>query len=251
MSQTGIFKDNHFLLLAPANARIPNVFSRVEENKQAHETWLKQAQQLRGRVYLEDGAITQDDLDNTGRHISRHDECSWHFLVLDAEEHLRGVMRCQFWYPQQKLPEISEMHLYPLLERMKQPTREQYQNSIKAFIAAQQTKNCFFEVAGLAVESSSQGITVGSMLGVSGYSIANLKDSGTAIAAATNRHNASRLFHKLGGFGFENLTPFFDSRYGCEMEFIGFNSLEPAPAIKEMITIVEEKLCAAQVYINR
>ncbi len=35
------------------------------------------------------------------------------------------------------------------------------------------------------------------------------------------------------------------------MEFIGFNHLEPAPAIKEMITIVEEKLCAAQVYVNR
>jgi hypothetical protein len=167
-------------------------------------------------------------------------------------------MRCQFWYTSQKLPELSEMHLYPLLERMPQPTREQYERSIKAFIQAQQNKNCFFEVAGMAVESSSQGITVGSMLGVSGYSIANINGSGSAIAAATERHQASRLFHKLGGFRLgnslssqEKLEPFFDSSYGCEMEFIGFVNLEPAPAIEEMIRTVEEKLCAAQIIVNR
>ncbi len=71
------------------------------------------------------------------------------------------------------------------------------------------------------------------------------------LATRENRFQDSKPFHKLGGFGLENLMPFFDSSCGCEMEFIGFNHLEPAPAIKEMMAIVGGKLCAAQVYINR
>lgn len=257
MSGTGIFKDNHFLLLAPANARIPSVFSRVEDNVKAHEAWLTKLQQLRGKIFLEDGAIKESQLDDQKRHVSKLDIDSWHFLVLGPEENLRGLMRCQIWYYDDRLPKLCELNLYGLLERMQDlELRQKFTTALNDFMHQPNDNTCFMEVSALAVDAASQGFTIGSMLGISGYSIANIVDAYAAVGAGTDRHHTARFYHKLGGMSFKDpnnpevvLPPFFDTGYDCQMDIMGFK--EPAPAIKEMITIVEEKLCAAQVYVNR
>ena len=50
---------NHgrLLLLAPEKSVVPEVFTGVDRNPQRHVTLLASLQRLRGRVYLEDGAI--------------------------------------------------------------------------------------------------------------------------------------------------------------------------------------------------
>ncbi|MEY4530425.1 MAG: hypothetical protein RLZZ156_1146 [Deinococcota bacterium] len=256
---TGIFKDNHFLLLAPANARIPKVFSRVEENVQAHETWRTKLQQLRGKVFLEDGAIKESHLDEQGRHISKLDINSWHFLVMSPEEQIRGVMRTQIWYYDDRLPELCELNLYGLLERMQDlELRQKFTTALNNTMHQPNDNTCFMEVSALAVDAASQGFTIGSMLGISGYSIGNIVDAYVAFGAGTDRHHTARFYHKLGGISFRDssnpevvLPPFFDTGYNCQMDIMAFFKDQPTPAIKEMITIVEEKLCAAQVYVNR
>ncbi len=254
---TGIFKDNHFLLLAPANARIPSVFSRVEENKDVHEAWLTKLQQLRGKVFLEDGAIKESHLDEQGRHISKHDVLSWHYLALSPEEQLRGVMRCQVWYTSERLPELCDLNLYVLLERMQNlELRQKFTTALTTFIHQPNEQACFVEISALAVDKASQGFTIGSMLGVSAYSLANIIDAYAGVGAGTDRHHTARFYHKLGGISFrdpsnpeEILPPFFDTGYDCQMDIMGF--IDPAPSVNEMVRIVEEKLCAAQVYVNR
>jgi hypothetical protein len=256
-ANSGIFKDNHFLLLAPPNAQIPAAFTRVENNTELHEAWLTKALQLRGQVYLSDGAIREEQLDEKKRHFSRLDPLSWHFLVLSPEEKIRGVMRCQVWYTKERLPDLSELNIYALIERMENPElRQKFETTIEPFIKQPTTKKCFMEVSALAVDNSSQGFTIGSMLGISGYSIANLKNAYAAVGAGTDRHHTARFYHKLGGFSFRNinnpeevLPPFHDSGYACQMDIMGF--VNPAPAIKDMVSILEEKLCTAQVYVNR
>jgi len=55
-------------LLAPPQARVPGSFTSVHHDPSRHDFLLRQAQTLRGAVYLEDGAIDQSHMVN-GRHV--------------------------------------------------------------------------------------------------------------------------------------------------------------------------------------
>jgi len=62
------------LLLAPAGACIPESLNRdqVSCNARRHEDYLDEVQRLRGRIYLEDGAIHESELAG-GRHVVESD----------------------------------------------------------------------------------------------------------------------------------------------------------------------------------
>ena len=69
------------LLLAPADAFIPDALAGVECNPPYRATVLAGLQRLRGQTYLEDGAIDSSDLEPDGRFVQVVDERAWH---LDA-----------------------------------------------------------------------------------------------------------------------------------------------------------------------
>jgi hypothetical protein len=54
---------------------------------------LAQAQNLRGRIYLEDEAIEPTDLTPDGRHYIGSDEESWHLLTMDSDGTVCGCAR--------------------------------------------------------------------------------------------------------------------------------------------------------------
>src|SRR5579863_9054565 len=82
-----------YVLLAPADAKNQTSFRNVSVHHGYHRQMMTEMQRLRGRLYVEDGAITVADLDEQGRHISPEDEKSWHLLTLDEESRVAGCMR--------------------------------------------------------------------------------------------------------------------------------------------------------------
>ncbi|MGH9667724.1 MAG: hypothetical protein ACRD9L_25180, partial [Bryobacteraceae bacterium] len=58
-----------------------------------YEWLLAQAQRLRGRVYLEDGAIEARQLTADGRHVQKSDRASWHLLSVNESEQVLGCAR--------------------------------------------------------------------------------------------------------------------------------------------------------------
>src|SRR5690242_19122070 len=59
-------QDYRFLLLAPPQTRSGGAFGRSRINEQLYRQRLASVQDLRGRVYLKDGAIQRWELDDQG-----------------------------------------------------------------------------------------------------------------------------------------------------------------------------------------
>ena len=92
------------MLLAPYASRVPASFQNVVIDPQRYESILADMQKMRGRIYLEDGAIGHQQLASDGRHCSPVDPESWHLLTLD-DRRIRLRMR--------SLPRASQHGLVP------------------------------------------------------------------------------------------------------------------------------------------
>src|SRR5262249_30139104 len=95
-----------FVLLAPLESPVPGFFTRVHSDRNRHESLLGEMQRLRGRLYLQDGAIEPEELTN-GRHQLDIDEGSWHLLVMDQEDRVSGCMRYREYSNEASFPELS------------------------------------------------------------------------------------------------------------------------------------------------
>ena len=85
--------ENRLVLLAP-HSSVPNTFQNVETDSRQHGQFVREMQALRGRVYLQDGAIGRDQLSADGLHETAEDERSWHLLTLDKDRRVSGCA----WY---------------------------------------------------------------------------------------------------------------------------------------------------------
>src|SRR4051794_31985324 len=81
------------VLLAPANAPVQNVFRRVSRNASLYQSFKWEMQRLRGRLYVEDGAIKTADLTSDRRHTLPVDDRSWHLLTIDQHGRVAGCTR--------------------------------------------------------------------------------------------------------------------------------------------------------------
>src|SRR5271165_2580556 len=82
-----------FLLLAPPKASLGQTSLRAENDPGRRQQLLADMQRLRGRIYLQDNAITREDLTDDGRHVQEIDEESWHLLIVNTNGRLVGCTR--------------------------------------------------------------------------------------------------------------------------------------------------------------
>ena len=86
--------ERRLVLVAPPQREIPEHFRQVTYNHDRRERLVEQVQQLRGSVYLEDGAIGRQQLTPDGLHRTPEDARCWHLLMLNRQ---REVSSCA-WY---------------------------------------------------------------------------------------------------------------------------------------------------------
>src|ERR1700722_17617615 len=80
------------LLLAPTSVNAGG-FRNMVVDSCTHRRRLTEAQKLRGRIALHEGAVHASQLDADGRHVQAADRHSWHLLTLDANGHVAACMR--------------------------------------------------------------------------------------------------------------------------------------------------------------
>jgi len=81
-----------FVVLAPPQTG-PVPFSHMVGDPWRHERLLRESQKLRGRIYLADGAITEDALADDGRYIQSADDLSWHLLTVTPDDRVTACIR--------------------------------------------------------------------------------------------------------------------------------------------------------------
>jgi hypothetical protein len=236
-------------MLAPANAYVPDSFGRIESDPAIHTILLSGVQRLRGRVYLEDGAIQRSDLTFDGRFIQPIDNIAWHLVRLDASGEVCGCARYMSYSGALRYCETG-ISRTPLSRDIEWSVN--LQKAIESEIElAQMRRVDFVEVGGwaLAPEVRCSGEALRIALGT--FSMARLLGGCIGVTTATRRHCSASILRRIGGQplateGVE-IPRYYDPRFDCEMEILRFDSARPNPRFEPWIQELQGYLSGVSV----
>ena len=236
--------NNRLVLLAPPKASVPAAFENLEVDPARHEAFLRDAQRLRGRIYLRDGAVTPQQLSTGGLHQTPEDEESWHLLMTDKSG---GLSAC-VWYmehaPTVSIDRLRVRHC-PLAHQPE--SRATLWKAVELELArARQDGLGYAEVGGWAVSEQSRCTSEGLVLALGGYSLGRMLGGALGMTTATVRHCSSTILRRLGGSRLmadgRTVPSYYDPKYKCEMELLRFDSRQPNPKYGGLVELLREKL---------
>lgn len=236
------------LLLAPASAfDLSDLFECWQTDSSAYEKRLAEMQRLRGQIYLEDGAISRESLDEEGRHRLNGDEQSWHILTVSESGDVQGCIRSFHHRP--------PTHFHDLAIRQSSQAKStqwgpKLREAVEVELQYSRTNGLnFFEVGGWALAKQIRCTRAALYTALSTYALAQLLGGGVGLALATVRNRSAGILKRIGGenlrVGDCRLPPYYDHRYGCEMEALSFRTGQPtamfarqAQAIRNLLQII-------------
>ncbi len=209
-----------------------------------YETMLARVQRLRGRAYLEDGAICQGDLTPDGRHISPVDEQAWHVLSVESGGVVRGCARYLAHDPSVAFPKL-------LVSNSALAKADEWGPRLREAVeidmaAARDEGLAYAEVGGWAIDKSLRCGTEAARIALSTYALARRLGGCVGITTATVRHHSAAALQKIGGalvaWNGNSLPYYFDPQYGCEMAILRFRSDRPTPRFEPWIRCLEVQM---------
>jgi hypothetical protein len=225
-----------FFLLAPPQTQ-PAPFERLETDAQRHRRLLSDAQRLRGRIYVRDGAIQPWQLSADGRHVQRADDVSWHLLTVDENENVRACIRY--------LPHAPGVAFRELMVSRSQIAQSPHlgpsvRESVEAELdCARERGFSYVELGGWAICDELRCTTEALRTLLTVYALAQLQGGALGLTTATTRHHSSSILRRVGGrpllSGGAELPSYYDSQYKCEMELLSFDSTSPNPRYVDWI----------------
>jgi predicted GNAT family N-acyltransferase len=238
-----------FQLLAPTHTRALGSFGRAKVSEELYYQHLSSMQKLRGRIYLNDGAIQQGELEEDGRFEMRGDEQSWHFLLVDDSENVIGCARYLLHsntVSYERL-RVSQSHLAKC-SLWGDKVRRAVEADLKA---AQAAGFSYVELGGWALSEEWRNSRAALEILVGSYALLNLWGGCLCSSTATVRHGSSSILKKMGGRSMqidgESLPAYEDPQYGCFMELLHFDSRTPTPRFIPLINQVQAKLASSTV----
>jgi hypothetical protein len=231
------------VLLAPAGAARKESFENVWRSNATYSKLLTDMQRLRGRVYLQDGAIEDSALTPDGRHQSDCDESSWHLLALNTAGRVLGCMR--YFRPQ--LTRFDALNIRRAALAKSRTWCPQLYTSIRSEIAAaRRARFSYIEIGGWALTEELRGTTEALRAVLATYAWAQHIGGAIGIATATERNGSRMILRRLGGRPFESegeeLPPYEDHHYRCKMELLRFDSREPNPKYSTLVDSMREQI---------
>jgi hypothetical protein len=205
-------------------------------------------QRFRGRVYANDGAVRRDELTADGRHKVAADDCSWHVISLDEKGQVCACLRY--------LEESGAVDFDDLWVRhaamARSPMRSQFRRAVERQMAEARRMNLGFgEVGGWAVAEDHRCTLEALRILLATCGLLELLGGCTGVATATFRHRSATILRRIGmtslcADGVE-LPPYFDLRYGCQMEVLRFDSRFPNPKYRDWVAEFSSSLTTTPV----
>ena len=242
----GSFSSSHqqLILLAPGSARIPQGFRNVAVDPLRHGEILADMQKMRGRIYLDDGAIARCQLGIDDRHCSPADDQSWHLLTLDDHERVSGCVRYREHHNTTAFRHLG-------LRESALARCDRWGTTLEAAVesdlaTARQLAISFVEVGGWALAKERRCTGEALRTALATYSLAEILGGCVGIATATVRHSSASILRRIGGqsleFDGETLPPYYDPQYNCEMEIVRFKSDAPNHKYRRWIEQISASL---------
>jgi hypothetical protein len=244
--------DRRLVLLAPPHVVVPEYFKNVTQDSHRHRELVTQVQQLRGSVYLQDGAIRREQLSPEGLHRTPEDEKSWHLLMLNRS---LEVSSCAWYLEHDETANFDQLRVRNCPLNRVEAWREKLWDSVHSeLLRARQEKLRYAEVGGWAVTKESRCTSEGLILALAAYSLGRAFGGALGITTATVRHASSTILRRLGGSQLEvkgvKVPAYYDPKYRCEMELLRFDSRRPNAKYAGLIDLLKVKLSNVSVFGN-
>ena len=234
------------LLLAPSSLTEDANFGSCQIiDKSQYNFLLSEAQRLRARVYLQDGAIDPGEILRDGRLIHTHDEDSWQLLVINWNGEVAG---CARYIPHKEEVSFSELAIAKSALASSHPWGRRLRRAVEAERAKARRRGInFAEVGGWALAEELRYSMAALEIFVNICALARLFGGAVAVTTATFRHHSSSILRKLGGHGLVTkegieLPSYYDPKYKCEMEILRFDTDSPNPRYLDRIKYCQQKL---------
>lgn len=237
------------ILLAPRAEDVPSSFQRIICDSRLHAQLIGELQRLRGRAYLDDGAIQSWQLTSDGRHASDVDLRSWHTLALDA---CRQVAACARYHHYEPWISFEDLTVRRAALASSREWGSRFRKAVEEEIARARVADLgYVELGGWAVRPEYRCTQMVLAMALSSYALSQLLGGALGISTATTRHNSARILRRLGGRSLHadgtNLPAYFDPQYGCTMEVLRFDSAEPNERFVQQIMELNACLAATVV----
>ena len=228
-----------FILLAPAGVTPRGTFRHVTGDSTSRQSLLAEMQRLRGRIYLNDGAISHRELMPDGRHVQAIDDQSWHLLLINN----RGrVLGCTRYLQHHASTSYSRLRVRTSAlaesERWGEPLRLAVETELAS---ARDVGFSFVEVGGWALDESVRNSTDALRSVLFTYAWSHVIGGCVGLSMATHRNGSAAILRRIGGrplmWDGAELPPYYDPHYKCEMEVLRFDSR--IPSMKYQATIDE------------
>ena len=237
------------VLLAPAGCGIPTSFRRCSIDRNRHGRLLRQAQRVRGGVYLADGALQASQLTADGRHVQHYDYDSWHLLAVDRKGEVRGCARYRHLSGNVGFDDLSVRDSW--LARS-----DRWGLSLRAAVEselgrARQRGKAFAEVGGWAIVPERRCKVEALRIAMATYSLARILGGCVGISTATERHRSASILRRIGGRSLEHagteLPSYYDPQYRCQMEVLRFDSGVPDASCRKWVEQISMGLAEVQI----
>ena len=244
--------ERRFILLAPPSYADTRAFRNLSCDAYEYKRLLADAQRLRGRVYLADGAISAEDLTHDGRHRQVADYRSLHLLSVNGAGQVLG---CTRYYPHANTTRFAELAVArtPLANdyTWRPPLRRAVERELGR---ARDLGYGYVEVGGWAVAEELRCSTEAVRMVVTIYALGRLLGGALGISTVTTRHASSSILRRLGGLplvdGGQEIASYYDPTYKCEMEILRFDSDRPSDHYSSAVARCQNALAKAEVIVN-
>jgi len=194
-------------------------------------------QRFRGRIYREDGAIPASALTSDGRHKVSIDDESWHILSIDGQGQIVGCLRYldesyahsfhDLWVKHAAISRCPEMG-WKFRSEVENRLRRNRREGIG-----------FGEVGGWAVAEDHRGTMEPLRIILATYGLLELLGGCSGLATATFRHSSATILQRIGlttiVAGGDEMAPYYDPGYQCQMQVLQFDSRNPAEKYRPMV----------------
>ena len=218
-----------FALLAPKASDVGH-FTDVTTDLSLHRHLLAEAQKLRGKSYLELGALDSSQLSTDGRHVYEVDDRSWHLLTLDDQGNVLACLRYLSHPSTASYSDLVVSHSELAKSEAWGPT---LQAAIEEELKQAKRRGCsYVEMGGWAIAGALRCTTEALRMIVTAYALAQLSGGALGLTSATLRSCSASILRRIGGRrlavdGVE-LPAYSDAQYkSIELEILRFDSSSP------------------------
>jgi hypothetical protein len=233
-----------FILLSPPGMPLSGTFQHVEGDPDWRQELLADMQRLRGRVYVEDGAILKRELTPDGRHVQAIDEKSWHLLILNGSNRVVG---CTRYLQHAASTSFNRLRVRTAALARSEQWREPLRRAVETELEiARRNSFSYIEVGGWAIDESVRGSSDAIRSVLFTYAWSQVIGGCLGLSMATHRNGSAAILRRIGGSPLEwdgqAIPPYYDEQYKCEMEVIRFDSRAPGAKYRHAIDELKSQI---------